>query len=167
MEAQKLKTGSSSTFSFGSTSAIITNIALIIGLDTTLNAKAIIIGSLLVIALADNISDTLGMHMFQESEGHSKKTVWLLTFTNFFSRLLTSLGFICIILIFPLSVGVLLGVIYGLSILILVSYLIAKNRRVSPWSAIGEHLLIAIIVIMLSKLFGGLILKNFNNLKSN
>lgn len=163
MATQKLKTSSSSTFSFGSTSAIITNIALIIGLDTTLNAKATIIGSLLVIALADNISDTLGMHMFQESEGHSKKTVWLLTFTNFFSRLLTSLGFILIIFIFPLSIGIIVGVVYGLSILTLVSYLIAKNRKVNPWSAIAEHLLIAMFVIVISKLFGGLILKNFHS----
>jgi len=152
----------SSRFSFGSSSAIITNIALTIGLDTTVNAKAAIIGSLLVVALADNISDTLGMHMFQESEGHSKKTVWILTFTNFFSRLLTSLGFILIIFIFPLNVGVVLGVIYGLSILTFISYLIAKSRRVNPWSAIGEHLFIATAVIVLSKLFGGLILRNFH-----
>lgn len=81
METKKLIIPSS-RFSFGSSSAIITNIALTIGLDTTVNAKSAIIGSLLVVALADNISDTLGMHMFQESEGHSKKTVWL--YLNYF-----------------------------------------------------------------------------------
>lgn len=162
MQTRELKTNSPSTFTFGSSSAIITNIALMIGLDTTSNAKVAIIGSLLVIALADNLSDTLGVHMFQESEGHNKKTVWLLTFTNFFSRLLTSLGFIIIIYIFPLSIGVILGVIYGLSILTLVSYLIAINRKVNTWKAILEHLFIAIVVIVLSKLFGGLILSNFH-----
>ena len=73
------------------------------------NAKTAIIGSLLVIALADNISDTLGIHMYQESEGLSRKTVWLLTITNFLSRFVTSMGFVAIIAIFPLQIAVILS----------------------------------------------------------
>lgn len=149
-------------YSFGSTSAIITNTALIIGLDTAVNAKLAIIGSLLVIALADNISDTLGIHMYQESEGLSQKKVWLLTFTNFFSRLLTSLGFVLIIIIFPLDFAVVLSFIYGLLVLSLVTYLIAANRKINPWFSIIEHLVIAIIVIVLSNFIGSYIIKNFD-----
>jgi len=62
-------------FSFGSTSAIITNVALIMGLNSAKDAKLAIIGSLLVIALADNVSDSFGIHMYQESEGLSQKRV--------------------------------------------------------------------------------------------
>jgi VIT1/CCC1 family predicted Fe2+/Mn2+ transporter len=151
----------STKFSFGSTSAIITNIALIIGLDTAVNAKTAIIGSLLVMALADNISDTLGIHMYQESEGLSRKRVWLLTFTNFLSRFVTSLGFIAIIAIFPLNVAVVLSLLYGLTVLSTVSYLIAKSKNRRPWNAICEHLLIAAIVITLSRFAGRLILNRF------
>jgi VIT1/CCC1 family predicted Fe2+/Mn2+ transporter len=151
----------STKFSFGSTSAIITNIALIIGLDTAVNAKTAIIGSLLVIALADNISDTLGIHMYQESEGLSRKRVWLLTLTNFLSRFIISLGFIAIIAIFPLHIAVILSLIYGLTVLTTVSYLIAKGRNISPWTSICEHLVIAIIVIILSRFAGRYILNAF------
>lgn len=151
----------STKFSFGSTSAIITNIALIIGLDTAPNAKTAIIGSLLVMALADNISDTLGIHMYQESEGLSRKRVWFLTFTNFLSRFVTSLGFIAIIAVFPLQIAVVLSLMYGLAILTTVSYLIAKGKNIRPWTSICEHLVIAVIVITLSRFAGRYILNKF------
>ena len=73
-------------YSFGGTSAIITNLALIIGLNTAANAKLSIISGLLIIGLADNISDTLGIHIYQESEGKQTLNVWISTLTNFFSR---------------------------------------------------------------------------------
>ena len=148
-------------FSFGSTSAIITNLALIIGLNTTANAKMAIIGSLLVIALADNISDTLGIHMYQESEGLSQKKVWLQTFTNFFSRLITSLGFILIILIFPLNIAAVISLIYGLLVLSVVSYMISLGKKISPWLPIIEHLVIAVFVIILSNFVGKFVISYF------
>ena len=151
----------STKFSFGSTSAIITNIALIIGLDTATSSKLAIIGSLLVIALADNVSDSLGIHVYQESVGLSQRKVWVLTFTNFISRLIISLGFIFIILVFPLDLAVIFSIIYGLLILSIVTYLIALNRKVNPWRSIMEHLTIAIIIIFLSKFFGNTIVKFF------
>jgi hypothetical protein len=49
-------------FLFGRTAAIITNLGLVVGLFSSLNAKVNIIGSILIIAIADNISDTLGIH---------------------------------------------------------------------------------------------------------
>jgi vacuolar iron transporter family protein len=151
----------STKFSFGSTSAIITNIALIIGLDTASNAKTAIIGSLLVIAVADNISDSLGIHVYQESEGLNRKKVWLLTITNFFSRLITSLGFVAIILAFPLNIAVICSVVYGLLILSTVSYVVAVSRKMRPWPTVLEHLFIAIVVIIVSNFFGSLIIKSF------
>jgi vacuolar iron transporter family protein len=151
----------STKFSFGSTSAIITNIALIIGLDSATNAKVAIIGSLLVMALADNISDTLGIHMYQESEGLNKHRVWLLTITNFLSRFITSMGFVAIIAIFPLQIAVPLSLIYGLAVLTSVSYMITKGKHISPWPSICEHLVIAVIVITLSRFAGRYILNKF------
>lgn len=62
-------------FSFGATSAIITNLGIITGLDTMTNPKLSIIGALLVIALADNLSDSFGIHIYQESEHIGKKEV--------------------------------------------------------------------------------------------
>ena len=50
---------------FGSTSAIITELALIVGLSNSVNARSNMIAGILVIAIADNISDTLGIHIYQ------------------------------------------------------------------------------------------------------
>ncbi len=154
----------STRYSFGSTSAIITNLALIIGLDTTANAKLSIIGSLMVIALADNISDSLGIHIYQESEGMTTRQVWISTLTNFISRLFISLGFIFIILFLPLSIAISISIIYGLLVLSVVTFTIAKNKGISPWHSIIEHLVIAGIVIFASKYFGTIILNKFRNI---
>jgi VIT1/CCC1 family predicted Fe2+/Mn2+ transporter len=148
-------------FSFGSSSAIITNLALITGMDTSTNAKVSIIGSLLVIALADNMSDALGIHIFQESEGLKPKYTWISTLTNFLTRLLISSGFIFLMLIFPLKTAVLFSVIYGLMVLSIISYIIAVNRKISPWRSIIEHILIAVTVIVASHFFGGVIINKF------
>jgi VIT1/CCC1 family predicted Fe2+/Mn2+ transporter len=151
----------STRFSFGSTSAIITNIAIIIGLDTAIHAKMAIIGSLLVIAIADNVSDTLGIHIYQESEGLSQKKVWSLTLSNFLSRLIISLGFVAIIIALPLNIAIIVSLIYGLSILSIVSYLIALSKKRNPFTSIAEHLFISIIIIFISKISGGFIVHYF------
>ena len=148
-------------FSFGGTSGIITNLAIIIGLDTLANAKISIIGSLLVVALADNISDTLGIHIYQESEGLSRKAVWISSFTNFLARFLVSLGFIFIIFLLPIKIAVITSIIYGFLVLSTVSYLISKRKKVSPWQPVIEHIMIALIVIFLSHYFSNFIISLF------
>lgn len=57
-----------SRFSFGITSAIITSLALIVGLDQVSDPKMSIIGALMLLAVADNISDSLGIHIYRESQ---------------------------------------------------------------------------------------------------
>ncbi len=69
--------------SFGSTSAIITNLGLMAGLHSGPHAKGSIIGGILIIAFADNISDSFGIHIFSESEKTDKKEVWTSTLMNF------------------------------------------------------------------------------------
>lgn len=148
-------------FSFGGTSGIITNLAIIIGLDTLTNAKISIIGSLLVVALADNISDTLGIHIYQESEGLTRREVWVSSFTNFLTRFLVSLGFISIVYFFPINFAVTISIIYGLLVLSIISYLISKRKNVNPWLAITEHVIIALVVMFLSHYFSNFIISLF------
>ena len=155
------KSFSTTKFSFGGTSGIINNMAIITGLNTLSNAKISIIGSLLVVALADNISDTLGIHIYQESEGLTKKEVWITSLTNFFSRFLVCLGFIFIVYFLPIKLSVSVSIIYGLLVLSIISYLISRRKKVNPWMAITEHIFIAIIVISLSQYFRSSILNLF------
>lgn len=148
-------------FSFGAASGIITTLGLIVGLDTWTHAKAGIIGGILVMAVADNISDSMGIHVFQESECLDSKEVWFSTFSNFFARILVSTSFILPIVFFPLKTAVVLSIIWGLLLLSFLTYLVAKDRKVNPAIAILEHIAIAIAVIVLSKVVGKWIFAKF------
>ncbi len=148
-------------FSFGGTSAIITILGLIIGLDGTANPKVVIISGILVIALADNISDSLGIHIFQESECVDKKEVWLSTVTNFFTRLFVSLSFVALVAFLPLNLAVPCSVIWGMGLLAAISYSIARGRGLNPYQSILEHFSIAIVVIIASEFVGKWLMKKF------
>jgi len=148
-------------FSFGATSAIITILGLISGLDTLARPRLTIIAGILVIALADNISDSVGIHVYQESEYINNKEVWISTLTNFLTRLFVSLTFILLIAFLPISLAVLSSMIWGLVLLTAISYTIAKHREVNPYLAIFEHIGIAILVIIASHLIGKWIIIKF------
>ncbi len=143
-------------FLFGSTAAIITNLGLAVGLFSSPNAKVNIIGSILIIAIADNISDTLGIHIYQEAEGLRTKEVWLSSFTNFISRLIVSLLFVLLILVLPLKTAVVCCLILGFLIISFISYLIALHNRTNPYFALLEHLGVAVFVIILSRVLSNL-----------
>ncbi len=144
-------------FSFGAVSAIITNLGIITGMDTLTHPKVGIIGALLVIALADNMSDSFGIHFYQESECVGKREVRLSTFTNFLTRLLVSLTFIALIVLLPIEIAVVCSVVWGLLILAAMTYLVAKHAGTNPWKAVLVHLSIAVIVVAASHIVGGLV----------
>jgi vacuolar iron transporter family protein len=146
---------------FGSTAAIITNLGLIVGLFSSPNAKLNIIGSIFIIAVADNISDTLGIHIYQEAEGLKAKEVWLSSFTNFISRLLVSLLFIFFVLVLPLKVAAICCLVLGLLIISVISYFIAVHKNKNPYSSMLEHIGIALLVIILSRVLGNFIISQF------
>ena len=146
-----------SNFSFGAVSAVITCLALIISFDINTQSTLAVIGSLCVIALADNISDTLGIHIYQEGEFSSFRHVWRSTLSNFVARLCVILVFILFVFILPPPVAVVCSILYGFLILTIISYLVARKRHVNPKMIIGEHIVIATVVLGLSKYIAYLI----------
>ncbi len=160
----KQKIGKLTNFSFGSTSAIITNMSLIIGLGSTDMPKSTIISGLLVIGIADNISDSLGIHIYKESESGDARGFFLSTVTNFIARLCVSLVFVAIVLLLPIPTAQLISIIWGLSLLIILSYFISKGTKKRPLLEILKHIVIAIIVIVASKYVGDFIHNHFNKI---
>jgi vacuolar iron transporter family protein len=148
-------------FSFGSTSAIITNLALMAGLHSQANAKISIMGGILVIALADNISDSFGIHIYQECERKNQIEVWTSTIFNFISRIIVSLTFVAFILLLPLNAAIVSSIVWGLLLLAGLSWIIAKNEGDNPYASITTHLTIAIFVILLSNLVGDFLISRF------
>jgi len=137
-------------FSFGATSAIVTCLAFIIGLSRITNSKLSIIGSLLVIAIADNISDSLGIHIYQESDLKKSEEVRASTFLNFITRFFVILIFILLVFFLPTGYAIIFSIVWGMSLLIALSYLIAKEQKVNPYSAIFWHVALAVSVIIIS-----------------
>jgi VIT1/CCC1 family predicted Fe2+/Mn2+ transporter len=151
-------------FSFGATSAIITCLAFIIGLSKSGNPQLSIVGSLLVIAIADNISDTLGIHIYQESDLKKSEVVRTNTFFNFLTRFLVILVFILLVLFLPIEYAIIFSIIWGTSLLAFLSYYIAKEQKINPYMAIFKHVAIAILVIIISSFLTGWIMNIFAKL---
>jgi VIT1/CCC1 family predicted Fe2+/Mn2+ transporter len=148
-------------YSFGSSAAVITNTSLIVGLGSAGAGKGPILGGLLTFALADNISDSLAIHLYKESEGLETELPLFASVLNFAARLLTSLSFLAITLIFSVPQSVPIAIVWGLLLLVVVSYLISKCRKQSTIGQIIKHVLVAGIVIVLSRIVGNLISEHF------
>ena len=144
-----------SKFSYGITSSVVTSLALIVGLDGITNPKMSIIGALLLIAVADNISDSLGIHIYRESQSsNSKNNIKIYTFSNFLTRLSVTSLFVLLVVFLPIEYAISSSIIIGLSLLSVLSYLIAVNQKVNPYLQIFQHVGIAIVVLITSHFVG-------------
>jgi len=146
-----LRTG----FSFGLTSGIITTLGLIVGLHAGTHSKIAVIGGILTIAIADTFSDALGIHISQESQDtHSVREVWEATLATFLSKLVFALSFIVPILVFEFSLAILISIIWGLSVLSIFSFIIARQQKRNPWKMTAEHLVIGLTVVLITHFAG-------------
>jgi VIT1/CCC1 family predicted Fe2+/Mn2+ transporter len=149
-------------FSFGLTSGIITTLGLIVGLHSGTHSKLAVIGGILTIAIADAFSDALGIHISEESESkHTEKEIWQSTTSTFFSKFAFALTFIIPILLFKLSTAIIANVVWGLFLLSLFSFYIAKQQKKKTWKVVFEHLIIALIVITITHYVGDWISTTF------
>ena len=159
MMKHSLKTG----LSFGLTSGIITPLGLMVGLNSSTHSQLVVIGGILTIAIADGFSDALGIHISEESENkHTTKEIWESTIYTFISKFIFTLTFIIPLLLFQLSTAIIISMIWGLSLLSIFSYYIAKEQKAKPWIMVTEHLVIALMVIFLTHCVGVWIGLTFN-----
>jgi VIT1/CCC1 family predicted Fe2+/Mn2+ transporter len=150
-------------FSFGLTSGIITTLGLMVGLHSGTGSKVAVLGGVLTIAIADAFSDALGIHVAEESENvHSPKEIWEATISTFFSKFLFALTFIIPILLFELSTAILVSIIWGLSVLSIISFGMAKEQGENPWKVVAEHVIIALIVVVITHYVGDWISSRFS-----
>jgi len=142
-------------FSFGLTSGIITTLGLMVGLNSGTHSKLVVIGGILTIAIADAFSDALGIHVSEESESkHSTREIWESTVSTFLFKFVFALTFIIPILVVQLSTAIFVSVVWGLTLLGFLSFYLAKDEKVKSWKVITEHLVIAMVVIVLTHYVG-------------
>jgi hypothetical protein len=143
-----------SRISYGGTAAVVTSMGLISGLGAAGATKPIIVSALLIAALADNLTDSLSVHILQESEQRAQKDAFIGTVTNFVTRLLLCVSFVLLVGLFPPAHAVKVATVWGMLLLTGLTYPIARERKVKPVPEVIKHLLVAAIVIIASTAIG-------------
>ena len=110
-----------SKFGFGAASSTVTSRGIFFGLLSSANPKTGVIGSLLVIAVADNIADSLGIQIYRETST-KKENTRMFTISNFIIRLGITFTFVALFAFLPIVFVSALCVTLGFGILIFLSY---------------------------------------------
>jgi VIT1/CCC1 family predicted Fe2+/Mn2+ transporter len=140
---------------FGLTSAVITTLGLMVGLHSGTHSRIVVLGGILTIAIADAFSDALGIHVSEESENiHTVKQIWGSTVATFLAKFLFAFTFAVPVLFLHLSTAIIVSIFWGMSVLAILSYAMAKSQGEAPWKIVGEHILIALVVIGITHLVG-------------
>ena len=140
--------------SFGATAAIVTSMALIAGLDAANAGRTTIVSALLIAAVADNLTDSLSVHMYQESERLEQREAFFGPLTNFATRFIVCLTFVLIAALFSGHEAAVVGIVWGMSLLTALTYVLARHRKVSTMPEVGKHVAVALVVIFVSKGIG-------------
>ena len=141
--------------SFGVVSGVITTLGLMVGLHSGTGSKLVVLGGIFTIAIADAFSDALGIHVSEESENvHTAREIWSATIATFLAKFIFALTFAVPLFLLPLFTAIVVSLLWGLSILTFLSYFMAKAQGKRPWKIVGEHVLIAVVVIAITHWVG-------------
>lgn len=152
-----LKTG----LNFGIVSGTITTLWLMMGLTISSESVWVVIGGILTIAIADAISDAMGIHISEEAKTDNHKAVWFATLFTFLFKFFSALTFLIPVIFFPLNTALLISIAWGLFLLSFLSWKIAKDKWESVWHVIFEHIWIACLVLILTYFVGKVVAHYF------
>ena len=111
-----MKSSFKTGLSFGLTSGVITTLGLMVGLHSGTHSRTVVIGGILTIAIADAMSDALGMHIAEESKNNGVVSeIWESTIATFLAKFLIALTFVVPVLLLPLEVAMMVSVGWGLT----------------------------------------------------
>jgi VIT1/CCC1 family predicted Fe2+/Mn2+ transporter len=142
--------------SFGLTSGVITTLGLMVGLHSGTHSRTVVIGGILTIAIADAMSDALGMHIAEESKNNGiVSEIWESTLATFVAKFLIATTFVVPVLLLPLEQAMIVSVGWGLTLLAVLSYRLALAQQIPAWKVIAEHVVIGVSVIAITHFVGG------------
>ena len=140
---------------FGAISRVITTIGLIAGLHAGTKSVTAVLGGILVIAVADALSDALGIHLAEEADPNADQHhIWAATVTTFLTKFVFAISFAIPVLLLPLWPAVLASIAWGIVVIAVLSYFIARAQQASPVAIIAEHVAIAMVVVVASHFIG-------------
>ena len=151
-----MKTSFKTGLSFGLTSGVITTLGLMVGLHAGTRSRTVVIGGIVTIAIADAMSDALGIHVSEESKNSGPtRQIWEATVATFMAKFVIAMTFVAPVVTRPLNQAIVISVIWGLLLLAVLSFFVARAQAIPPWKVIGEHLLIALCVVVMTYVVGG------------
>jgi len=125
------------------------------GLHSGTHSRTVVIGGIVTIAVADALSDALGIHVAEESKNNGKVSeIWESTMTTFVAKFLIAITFVAPVLWLPLEDAMIVSGVWGLSLLAGLSYLLARAQQIPAWRVIAEHVVIGISVIVSTHYIG-------------
>ena len=90
-----MKTSFKTGLSFGLTSGVITTLGLMVGLHSGTHSRTVVIGGIVTIAIADAMSDALGIHVSEESKNSDPtRHVWEATVATFVAKFVIAMTFV-------------------------------------------------------------------------
>ena len=141
--------------SFGLTSGVITTLGLMVGLHSGTHSRTVVIGGIVTIAVADALSDALGIHIAEESKNNGNVSdIWEATIATFVAKFLIALTFVVPVLLLPLEQAMMVSVAWGLTLLAGLSYFLARVQQITAWKVIAEHVVIGVSVIAITHYVG-------------
>ena len=109
---------------------------------------------ILIIAIADALSDSLGMHISEEASEKSSKEVRESTLATFTAKFLVGITFVIPIITLPLQTSVMVSIVWGLILITVLSYFIAKRDKKNPLWTISEHVALMLFIILVTHNIG-------------
>ena len=122
-----------------------------VGLHSGIHSRTVAIGGIVTIAIADAMSDTLGIHVSEESKNSGPtRQIWEATVATFVAAMI----FVAPVMTRPLDQAIVISAIWGLLVLAVLSFFVAQAQAIPPWKAMGEHLLITLCVVVITHAVG-------------
>ncbi len=152
----------SSGIHFGLMSGVITTLGLIVGLHAGTRSTLAVIGGIMTIAVADALSDALGIHVSKEAEErHSTRHVWTATLATLLTKFTLAATFVAPVLLLPLDTAIIASIIWGLSVVAVLSLMLARARQVAALPVIIEHTGITLLVVLITHYLGDWVATTF------
>ena len=142
-------------FSFGISSAVLTTLGMIVGLNSATESIIAVIAGIVTVAVADSLSDSMGMYFSKKTErGISSATVFKSARNVFLSKFVFALTFIIPFIVFPYFFAIYVCIAWGLVLLAFINIQIAFVQEESISKTVAKNLIIAIFVIFISYFAG-------------
>src|SRR3972149_1722151 len=142
-------------FSFGISSAVLTTLGVIVGLNSATASLLAVIGGIIAVAISASLSDSIGMYTAKKAErGISPAIAFKSALNVFLGKFIFTLSFLVPFGVFPISWAIYAGIFWGLILLTFVNLQIAFLHEENVAKSVVKNIFIAIAVIIVSYFAG-------------